>query len=305
MGNGMLVWSGASNGQQRGANYLGPRAAWANAGLIKFTWRDFAVQGFSLKPNDSPSDATGTRLAGVNVDWNGSGPLRIGGMYVYVPESAILTRDGLNVYDLRARWHPFPSTPHFWVEGEYAWQSKPGVTAAGWYVQANYNALEAVWKPLFALRYASLSGDRPETSKWEGFDPLYFGNSTPNWYQGKIGSTQFDNTNMNVASLTVTLTPTASHIIEVSYLYFAADRANAPLDIPAAGEPVVTGGGVPSKPLASEVDVTYTYTFNKNVNVNVIGAFAAPASGYRQLYAANGGSASVWWLVGTQFNISY
>ena len=305
VGNGMLVWSGASNGAQRGANYLGPRAAWANAGVVKTAWRDLALQGFYLKPNDAPAEATGTRLAGINAEWNGSGPLRVGGMYVYVPESDIATRDGLNVYNLRARWHPFKSTPHFWLEGEYAWERKPNVAAAGWYAQANYNALDVAWKPLFALRYASLSGDRPGTSKWEGFDPLYFGNSDPNWYQGKIGSTLFNNTNLNVASATLTLAPTANQIVDLYYLYFAAGEADAPLDIPAAGKPVVTGGGVPSKPLANEFDVAYTYTFNKNLNVNVIGAVAAPGSGYRQLYAANGGSASVWWFIGSQFNISY
>jgi hypothetical protein len=305
VGNGMLVWSGASNGAERGANYLAPRAAWANAGLVKVLWRDLALQGFYLKPNDSPADATGTRLAGLNAEWNGSGPLRVGGMYIYIPESGIVTREGLNVYDLRARWHPFPSTPHFWLEGEYVWERSPNVAASGWYVQANYNAVDVAWKPLVALRYASLSGDRPGTSKWEGFDSLYFGNSNPNWYQGTIASTLFNNTNLDVASVTLTLTPTANQIIAVHYLYFAAAVANSPLDIPAAGVPVVTGGGVPSKPLANEVDVAYTYTFNKSVNVNVIGAFAAPASGYQQLYAANGGSAGVWWFVGTQFNLSY
>ena len=301
----MLVWSGASNGAQRGANYLGPRAAWAIAGLVKATWQDFAAQGFYLKPNDAPADATGTKLAGVNIDWNDKGPLRVGGMYVYVPESDIVTRDGLNVYDLRARWHPVATAPQFWLDGEYVWERKANVAADGWYVQANYNAKDAAWKPLLALRYASLSGARPGSSRWQGFDPLFFGNGNPNWYQGKIASTLFNNTNLDTISAALTVTPTEQQILQFWYLYFTADQVNSPLAIPAAGQPVPTGGGVPSRPLANEFDVAYTYTFNKNVNVNLVAAYAAPGSGYTQLYAASGGSASGWWLVGTQFNISY
>ena len=301
VGNGMLIWAGASNGTQRGANYLGPREAWANAALAKLTWRDFAMQAFYLKPNDAQAEDTGTRVAGFNVDWTPSGPLRLGAMYVHVPQSWIVTRDGLDVYDVRVRWHPLPGTPRFWLQGEYVWERNTGVKADGWYVQANYNGQDLPWKPLVALQWSSLSGDKPDTSRWEGFDPLYFGNGNPNWYAGKIGSTLFNNTNIDTASLTVTLTPSDKQILQLWYLYFAAAVANAPLDIPASNQPPPQGGGVPKKPLANELDVSWTYTFNKNVNVNLIGAYAAPGSGYKALY----GNASDWWLVGTQVNISY
>ncbi|MEO8751674.1 MAG: alginate export family protein [Casimicrobiaceae bacterium] len=305
VGNGMLLWSGASNGGQRGANYLGPRGAWATAGVVKGTWKEMAVQGFYLKPNDASADATGTTLVGVNFDWHGTGPLRVGAMYVHVPESDIVTRNGLNIYDLRARWHPVVASPRFWLDGEYVWERKASVAAEGWYVQANYNATDTTWKPLLALRYAALSGARSGSSRWQGFDPLYFGNGNPNWYQGKLGSTLFNNTNLNTASAALTVTPTEKQILQFWYLYFSADQANSPLDIPAAGQPVPTGGGVPNKPLASEFDVAYTYTFSKSVNVNVVAAYATPGSGYKQLYSANSGSANGWWLLGTQFNISY
>ncbi len=305
VGNGMLLWSGVANGGQRGANYIAPRAAWANAGVVKATWGETVVRGFYLKPNDAPATATGTVLAGIDVDWNDGGPLRVGAMYVHVPTSDIVTRDGLNVYDVRARWHPVVTMPHFWLEGEFAWERKTGVAAEGWYVQANYNARDRTWQPLLALRYAGLSGARAGASQWGGFDPLYFGNDNPNWYQGKIGSALFNNTNINTATAALTVTPTEKQLVQLWYLYFAADQPNSPLDIPAAGQPVPSSGGVPSKPLASEFDFAYTYTFSRNVNVNIVAAYAAPGAGYRQLYSANGGSASGWWLLGTQFNISY
>ncbi len=270
VGNQMLLGRAGSNGAHRGANQIGPRNAWANAGILKAAWQDFNVQAFYLKPNEEPSEATGTIFNGINVEWLPAGPVRLGFMYLYVPHSNIVTRDQLNIYDLRARVHPVPSMPHFWLDGEYVRQRKSGVAADGWYAQAQYNALDTVWKPLFSLRYASLSGDRPGTTRWEGFDPLYFSGSDPNWYQGQIGSSIFNNTNLRTAGASVTLTPNDKNIIELLYLYFTADQVNSPLTIPAVGAAPASGGGVPAKALASEFDVSYTYILNKNVNVNCL-----------------------------------
>ncbi len=305
VGKGMLLSKGASNGVQRGANQIGPRAAWANAALATVSVGDFKVQGFWLKPNDSSAAETGTTLDGINVEWNPPSTVRLGAMWIHVPDSEIVTRDGLDVYDFRARWHPFWASPNLWFEAEYAWQTKSNVDATGWLLQANYNAQDLAWKPLFDFRYASLSGDRPETAKWEGFDPLYFGGSNPNWYQGQIGSTIFNNTNMKVASAGVTLTPDANNIVVLRYLYFAADRTNSPLAIPAPGQPPPVGGGVPAKALANEFDTSWTYIIDRHVNVNGFAAYAAPGAGYKDLYAANGGSAQGWWFFGAQFNFSY
>jgi hypothetical protein len=305
VGKGMLLSKGASNGVQRGANQMGPRAAWENAALATVNVGDFKVQGFWLKPNDSSAAATRTTLDGINIEWDPPSTVRLGAMWIHVPDSEIVTRDGLDVYNFRARWHPFWASPNLWFEAEYAWQTKSNVDASGWLFEANYNALDLPWKPLFDLRYASLSGDKPGTAKWEGFDPLYFGGSNPNWYQGQIGSTIFNNTNMKVASAGVTLSPDAKNIIVLRYLYFAADQANSPLAIPAPNQPPPVGGGVPSKSLANEFDTSWTYIINKHLNVNAFAAYAAPGSGYKDLYAANGGSASGWWFFGAQFNFSY
>jgi hypothetical protein len=306
VGNQMLIGRGASDDTaQRGANQLGPRNAWANAGILKATWQDLNVQAFYLKPNESPNSVTGTIINGINIEWLPAGPVRLGAMYLYVPDSNILSRDKLNILDLRARVHPMPSLPQFWLQGEYAAERKSGVAADGWYVQANYNALDTAWKPLFTLRYASLSGDKAGTSKWEGFDPLYFSGGNPNWYQGKIGSSIFNNTNLNVANAALTLTPDNRNIIELLYLYFTAGQTNSPLAIPAVGAVPTGGGGVPSKALASEFDVSYTYTINKSLNVNAFAAYAAPGAGLKQSYSAGGGNASGWWFFGTQLNFSY
>lgn len=305
LGANLLVASGASNGPQRGANYLGPRSAWANAALATVKWRDSAAQAFWLKPNETTSGYTGTRLAGINVEWSGPGPLRLAAMYMRAPQSAIVTRDGLDVYDVRARWHPMPDTPHLWLKGEYVAERKQDVDANGWFASANFNAVTLPWMPLFMVRYASFSGDDPATAQWEGFDPLFFGGSDPDWYQGKAVSTLVNNTNLNTIAASVTLTPNERNILQFVYLYFAAARIDSPLALPAANAPIPVGGGVPTKALASEIDAIYTYTFDKYTNVNAFVGYATPGAGYRQLYASEGGSAQPWWVLGLQFNVSY
>ena len=305
LGQSFLIAAGASNGVQRGASYLAPRTAWANAAIAKATVGEFAAQAFWLKPNDATSAETGTRISGVEFAWERDGPLRGAALYLHVPESAIATRDGLNVYDVRARWHPSARVPNAWLTGEYAWQRKAGVAASGWYAAANYNAKDMAWKPLVTVRYASFSGDKPGTSKWEGFDSLYFGGGNPDWYQGKLGSTIFNNTNLASIAASLTLAPGERNLLQLVALAFRAVETDSPLAVPAANEPVTTGGGVPDKALANEINVTWTYTFDNRVNVNVFAAYAVPGAGYKQLYASQGGSARPWSGLGVQLNFNY
>jgi hypothetical protein len=305
LGQSFLIAAGASNGEQRGGSYLAPRTAWANAAIAKATMSDVTAQAFWLKPNDASSADTGTRIAGLEVAWDHDGPLRGALLYMRVPESAIATRDGLDVYDARVRWHPFAGLPRAWLQGEYALERKSGVHASGWYAAANYNAKDAPWQPLATLRYARFSGDKPGTPTWEGFDSLYFGGGTPDWYQGKLGTAIFDNTNLASVAASLTLAPSERHLLQVIALWYRAVEVDAPLDVPGANEPVPSGGGVPNKALASEVDVVWTYTFDKRANVNVFAAYAAPGAGYQASYASQGGSARPWSGFGVQLNVNY
>ena len=305
LGQSFLIAAGGSNGPQRGANYLGPRTAWANAAIAKATIGDVAAQAFWLKPDDATSADTGTRISGVEIAWDRDGPLRGAALYLYVPDSGIATRDGLNVYDLRMRWHPFPGAPNGWLQGEYAWERKSGVAAQAWYAALNYNAKDFAWKPLATLRYARFSGDKPGTSKWEGFDPLYFGGGNPDWYQGKLGSTIFNNTNLASLAASLTVAPNERNLLQLLVLAFRAVEVDAPLAIPNAYQPVTGGGGVPNKALANEVNLIWTYTFDKQVNANVFAAYAAPGAGYKDLYSSQGGDARAWSGIGAQINVNY
>lgn len=304
LGSDLLIAAGATNGVERGANYLGPRSAWANALVAKATADDWTLEGFWLKPNEAAAVATGTRLAGVDVALGGSGALNAGFTWVRAIRSDIVTRDGLDVYSVRATWKAPLARRDWTLQGEYVLERKPGVAADGWYVEASWHPPWLAWQPIAMLRYSSFSGDRPGTATWEGFDPLYYGGSTPDWYQGKIGSTLFANTNLDTLVASLTLAPNERNILQFLYLDYRAAQANAPLVLPPPNGPLPTGD-VPAKALAQEFDAIYTFTFDKSANVNVFVGYATPGAGYRQLYEADGGTARGWWMLGTQFNISY
>ena len=101
------------------------------------------------------------------------------------------------------------------------------------------------------------------------------------------------------------MAPDEKNILILRYFYFGAAQVNSPLSVPAAAQPPPTGGGVPNRALAREFDFSWTYVIDQQVNVNGFAAHAAPGSGYKNLYAANGGSAGGWWFFGAQFNFSY
>jgi hypothetical protein len=138
-----------------------------------------------------------------------------------------------------------------------------------------------------------------------GLDSLYFGGGTPDWYQGKLGTAIFNNTDLATAAASLTLASGARNLLQVIALSYRAVEVDAPLDVPAAGEPVTSGGGVPKKPLANEIAVIWTYTFDKRANVNLFAAYAAPGAGYKDLYASQGGSARPWSGFGVQLNVNY
>jgi hypothetical protein len=304
-GNGMLVWSGATNAQARGAAYLGPRNAWRDCGLLKATSGDYSTQLFYLRPNEAASDFTNSTLTGVNVVWNPPGQLRLGAQYVY-SLSDIATRNRLSTWELRARLHPFRSDPYLWLQGAYAVQGKPGVSADGWTLQGAYNFSRLWWQPIVSVGYYDMSASNPEDPLvWNGFDPLYFGNAVPSWLPGIALQTILPNTNQTVFDTTITLSPKGKGTLQLNYLATRVGRANAILGTLAPGANPPASGGLLLPGYGNEISASYTYDVTSSVAVNPIFTYVTPGSGINQNYAANGGTAKPWSFLGVSLTASY
>ena len=94
--NGWFMWTGASNGGDRGAYWIGPRKAFYMSGIVKLTSGPYKVEGFYLKPNDNPY--TATNVAGGNFEYSAGDTGKIGFTYMNVYSSDRVSR-GLNFFD--------------------------------------------------------------------------------------------------------------------------------------------------------------------------------------------------------------
>jgi hypothetical protein len=304
-GSGMLVWSGATNGSLRGAAYLGPRSAWREAGLLKVADGDYSGQFFYLRPNEENPSFTNTSLTGVNIVWNPPGQLRLGGQYIYAL-SNIVTRTQMSTYEIRARLHPFKSDPNFWLQGDYALQGKPQLSADGWMTQGSYNFTKLWWQPLVSIGYYSMSANNPANAViWNGFDPLYFGNGVATWLPGIALQTTLANTNQNIFATTVALNPSASGSLQLDYIDASVERGNAVLAPLSPGVAPPASGGLLLPGYGQEIGASYTWTLNSAVSLNPFAAYVIPGSGITQSYTANGGTAKDWSFFGVSLTVSY
>lgn len=284
-GDGMLLSSGATNGGDRAAAYLGPRASWREAALLKASDGDWSTQFFYLKPNEAPEVFDNTRLTGVNVVWNPPSQLRLGIQYIYAASD--LMRNQLSSYELRARFHPFASDPHFWLQAEYAAQGKPGVSTHGWMLQGNYNFNKMWWKPYVKVGYYSLS---------PGFDPLYFGGTVPAWLPGFALQTVLNNSNLRYFDSSIFFEPRKHDWLQFHYLTAGVYRLDAPL---------MPQGGLPAFGYGQELGASYTHGITPAWSVNPFYAYVWPGNGIVQNYQAHGGSARNWSFLGIAFTAAY
>src|SRR5262245_28151551 len=103
-----LPWSAPPPEQpaqkQRAAYWIGPRKAFKQAAIAKVTTHGIEARGVFLEPNDNPH--SDTKLYGLDLQWGNDGLGSIGGGFYNIFESRIDTRDGMNVYDIRADLTP-------------------------------------------------------------------------------------------------------------------------------------------------------------------------------------------------------
>jgi hypothetical protein len=303
-GNGMLVWSGASNGSIRGASYLGPRSAWRDAILAKLSVRDVTAQFFYLRPNAEVSSFTNTTLTGLNVVWNPPDQLRLGLQYIHA-SSDIQTRQGLDILEFRARWHPFAHDPHLWFQGDYATETSSLVAANTWMAQVNYHFTGMKWSPLLNVGWYDLSGANPASTTWTGFDPLYFGNDVPTWLPGVALQTLLGNTNQKIFATTLTMTPSATTSLQLNYIDAAVNQLNAVLAIPPPNTSPVAAGGIPLPGYGKELSGTFSWQPNGYITWSPFFAYVTPGNGISANYSANHGSAKAWTFAGLMFTASY
>jgi hypothetical protein len=249
---GFLFMQGANNGGSRGADWLNPRTAFRQTGIVSLRTHDILLQGFYLEPNYNPS--THTKLGGVNFQTPLGEYATIGFTYCNLFRSQVHHERGMNLFYGRVDATPVPAVPDFHFLGAFAAETNgQRVSGAnGWYASPYYVFSKLPWSPTLYYRYASFTGGGANGN--HNFDPLFYGSSDwGSWYQGEIlGNWFVTNSNLITHQVRAEFSPSESTTLDVLFYKFMLYSREQELSNPPATP-------VTSKNLAEEIDLAFQY----------------------------------------------
>jgi len=312
LGTGMLVYAGSSNGGEWGNAASAKRLAWERSVVARYRQSGWTAQAFWLDPNELPSTESGTRLAGASLEWQGSPSQRAGLAWLHVPKSNFFypgdlaplvylqgARDGLNMAHGWLDWQdPAGLSKNLGVRAEFVLQNGEVTRLGGQvddlraqaaYLGTSYWFQTLPFAPKLSYGYAYFSGDDRNTSRYERFDPLFWGNGLDNWWFGANGSYAFINSNVRFQRFTLDGYLSAQDIFKVQYVRSYAAELNSPLQFgqgvrfSPGFNPVV---GVASAHLSNEWMVQYLHVFKPSLVFSAYVSRSSPGEGLRQITGA-------------------
>jgi hypothetical protein len=163
-------------------------------------------------------------------------------------------------------------------------------------VTVGYTFAQTQWSPNLTLGYQTFSGDDPNTTKLERFDPLYYQGSPSAWATGSKSASTFINSNVNAATVALRVQPTRQDTLTLRYAHIRANELNSPVQFGQATRVTVNGNvvsGVTDPHLADDLLLEYSRIVNRNTFLtaglsvsfpgeaidNVIGRTASPWTG--------------------------
>lgn len=316
LGTGMQIANGASNGFERGAVKLGPRKAWERTAIAKFSLKGLTARAFYLDPNELASNNTGTEMAGgdVRFDW---GSDFAGVTYVNLLESGAPYpqaapggngppvflnggRDGLNSLSFYSRLTPLKqAVPGLYVavDGAYQWNERIDLDAWAGRVQVGHAWNSKKWRPEIFYTYQTFSGDDPDTTRLERFDPLNYEGSPASWATGSKSALVFINSNVQSHQLTFKFMPSPRDFVTLRTAHIRVNELRSPIQFGQATRLDLTEdlgsvvAGVTDPHLSDDAFIEYTRVLTPNIFLTGGFSLSAPGDGIK---IAAGGSAPVW-----------
>jgi hypothetical protein len=266
VGNGFLFYNQSSNGQNRGAFWMGERQAAKFSGIVRMKTGNWKADLVYFEADDNPK--TDTELGGLTLDYTFSEDIGGIGGGIYTLRSDLENRDSMNVYDIRFSLFPFEAfdAPDVLkpvkLEGEYVYEENGDlVDDSGWYLSAGYQWKDLAWTPSLTYRYSSFS---------ENYDPLFYGfNDWGYWYQGEVlGEYALVNSNLEAHMLKLNVKPIESVSVNLFYYNFNLKDAAA--------------FGVQSADFADEWDLTVDWTATDNLTISAVAGYVSADDGAKE-----------------------
>lgn len=282
-GDGFLVGDGFTDEGKYGAFYIGPSVAFQSSAVATLNTGNWHVDLFHLKDHQYephfrhtqrvPDDNTSAN--GMNLDYTLGQRAQFGAAYMHVYNSNVGDRNGMNVYNLRAKGRPFDTLPGLSLAGQYVYEhngkSDHHVSSTGWFGQATYT-FDAPWSPSVSYRYAQYG---------KNYDPLFysFAGGWGTWYFGEIaGEYMFFNTNMKVNMLKFSVQPTQS--LDAGVIAYNFDYKSP------------SAAGARKGNFASELDLYTDWSITQHLSLSGVYGIASPGKGAQQAYSGGHRSTS-------------
>ncbi|TNF65550.1 MAG: hypothetical protein EP307_00010 [Rhodobacteraceae bacterium] len=302
LGTGMLIANGATSGFERGALKFGPRKAWERALIGRLSHGNLTGTLFFLDPNELPSTDGDNELAGFDLRYDDPAGGFIGLTYVDVlqsnssyPQAApggigaptVIpgAREGTRTLGIYGKTSPFTGALENWTfTGEFAYQKNDRIDLEAWAgrVTAGYTFANIPWSPVVTVGYQSFSGDDPNTTTLERYDPLYYQGSPSAWATGSKSASTFINSNVNALTLAVSVRPTARDTWTLRYAHIRANELNSPIQFGQATRVNINGNvvaGVTDAHLADDFFLEYSRIINRNTFLTAGVSVSFPGAG--------------------------
>ena len=310
LGTGMLIANGATSGFERGALKLGPRKAWEGAAIGRLTFGSVSGMAFFLDPNELPSTDGSNELAGFNLRHDDPAGGYLGATYVEVlqsdspyPQAApggigppTVTpgaREGTRTFGLYGKTNLLTGGLKNWTfsgEVAYQWNNRIDLEAWAGRITAGYDFVQLPWSPSLTLGYQSFSGDDPNTTKLERFDPLYYQGSPSAWATGSKSASTFINSNVNALTLALRVQPTPQDTWTLRYAHIRANELNSPVQFGQATRVNVNGNvvsGVTDSHLSDDLFLEYSHIINRNTYLSAGVSVSFPGKGIDRVIGAS------------------
>lgn len=166
---------------------------------------------------------------------------------------------------------------------------KVDLRASAGRIQASNSFADLDWSPRITLGYQTFSGDDPNTSTLERFDPLYYEGSPSAWASGTKSASTFINSNVNSLSVSAQLAPSKRDTLTARYAHVRANELRSPIQFGQAtrvdtNSPIANVvSGVTAHNLADDFFIEYSHILNRNTFLTAGVAVSFPGSGIRNI----------------------
>lgn len=306
LGTGMLLTAGSSNGYSWGGGASAQRKAWGSSMVARASRGALTATAFALEPAEAPEARTDTRVQGAALEWSQAAIGKAGIAWFTVPRSHAIYpgnlaplafidngRDGLDTWYGWANLSNFvPALPALGLRGEMALQhnditradgQRDPMTASAWLLGVSWWAKSLWFAPKFSFHLARFSGDNPQTSSYERFDPMFWGNGLDNWWFGANGSYSWLNANLRAQRFIVDAYLSTQDIVQIQYVHAWVDQLNSAVQFGQGAR--FTGNqllvGVPKPELSDEVYLQYSHVFDSQLIATAFLSRSNPGDGLK------------------------